>query len=68
MHYLEFFSDGTYKSDYPNYYGSYSVDGNRLRMSGVLVEDVTVNYEVNDNNLIFTNDGREKPIATFEKK
>ena len=64
---LEFFSDGTYKSDYSNYYGSFSVDGNRIRLSGVLVEDLTMNFEVNGDNLIFYSDNENKEIMKFER-
>ena len=65
---LEFFSDGTYKSDYPNYYGTYSVDGNRIRLSGVLVEDLTMNFEVKGNALTFYSDTGNNEIMKFEKK
>lgn len=64
---LEFFSDGTYTSDYPNYYGSYSVDGNRIRLSGVLIEDMTMSFEVKDDTLTFYRDDGERVLMTFEK-
>ena len=38
---LEFFGDGTYTSDHSNYFGSYSIEGNRLRISGVLASQKT---------------------------
>ncbi len=36
--YLEFFSDGKYTSSHSNYEGNYSIDGNRIRLEGVLVD------------------------------
>lgn len=41
-------SDGTYVSDSANYDGTYSTDGNRLRISGILVSDRTFTF--NDKN------------------
>lgn len=67
INYLEFFSDKTYKSDYSNYNGSYSIDGNRIRLSGVLVEDMTMNFEVNGDNLIFYSDNGNNEIMKFER-
>ena len=63
---LEFFSDGTYTSNHPNYEGSYSVDNNRIRLTGVLMESLTYTIEINNDTIKFYSDsGRQ--IATFTK-
>ncbi len=36
--YIEFFSDGNYTSSHSNYEGDYSIDGNRIRLEGILVD------------------------------
>ena len=56
FNYIEFFSDGTYSSSDSNYQGSYSIDGNRIRLSGILVSDKTFDFSVHGNTL--TLDGR----------
>lgn len=38
FNYIEFFSDGKYTSSHPNYEGDYSIDGNRIRLEGILVD------------------------------
>lgn len=43
---LEFFSDNTYSSDDSNYNGNYSIDGNRIKFSGILVEPITCSFDV----------------------
>ncbi|MBP3570084.1 MAG: hypothetical protein J6K04_13090 [Lachnospiraceae bacterium] len=48
---IEFFSDGTYASNQSNHNGTYSVDGDRLRISGILVEDKTFTYKVKGDTL-----------------
>ncbi|MBR5565305.1 MAG: hypothetical protein IKW08_03965 [Roseburia sp.] len=53
---LEFFSNGTYTSDSPNYSGSYSIDGNRIRLEGILVETKVYTFEVDGNSLSLEND------------
>ena len=50
--YYDFFSDGTYSSYSDNYHGSYSVDGNRIRLSGVLVSDKVVEYKFEGDTLV----------------
>ena len=63
---LEFFSDGTYTSNHPNSEGSYSVDNNRIRLTGVLMESLTYTIEINNDTIKFYSDsGRQ--IATFTK-
>ena len=52
---IEFFSDGTYDSDYANYCGNYSVEGNRLRISGIMVSDETFSFKVEDGILYLEN-------------
>ena len=58
--YIEFFSDGTYSSSDANYQGSYSIDGNRIRLSGILVSDKTFDFEVHGNTLILDGDAYSK--------
>ena len=43
---IYFYSDGTYSSSRSNYHGSYSIDGDRLRLEGFLVEDINATFEV----------------------
>lgn len=65
--YLEIFSDGTYSSSDANYSGSYSVDGDRVKFSGVLMPDETFTYDVSGNTLTLYLDSGE--IANeFEKQ
>ena len=65
---VEFFKDGTYASDSSNYDGSYSVDGDRIKFSGVLVDPVTLSYKIDGNKLFFyRNSTSEEPTATFER-
>lgn len=66
--YLEFFSDGTYTSDYDNYQGSYSIDGDRLKLTGILVEAKTYTFEIKDDTLsLYTSDESDSPTAVYEK-
>lgn len=43
---FEFFSDGTYTSNQANYAGNYSVEGNRLKISGILASPKTFSFKV----------------------
>lgn len=43
---LEFFSDNTYYSDDSNYFGSYSIDDDRIRLEGVLVYPLDCTFTV----------------------
>jgi len=63
---LEFFSDGTYDSSDANYSGGYSVDGNRIRLSGILMPDKTYTFSVSGNTLTFYNDDG-KPMQEYKK-
>lgn len=56
---LEFFSDGTYVSDHPNYEGNYSVDNDRIRLTGILVDSKTYTFDVNKITLTFYDDDGE---------
>lgn len=56
---LEFFSDGTYDSNRSNYSGGYSIDGDRIKLDGVLAEPLTFTFELNDDTLIFYYDDGE---------
>lgn len=66
---VEFFKDGTYDSDSANYDGSYSIEGDRIKFSGVLMPAVTLSYKLDGDKLTFyyesTND---EPAAVFTKK
>lgn len=64
---LEFFSDGTYTSDHPNYNGNYSIDGNRLKLAGILVDPLVYSFEIKSNELILTpNDGEIRIFSKIE--
>lgn len=64
---LEFFSDGTYTSDHPNYNGNYSIDGNRLKLAGILVDPLVYSFEITNNELILTpNDGEIRIFSKIE--
>lgn len=58
--YIEFFSDGTYVTDWANYNGTYSIDGDRLRLSGVLVSDRVYTFEISGKTLTLDSDVYEK--------
>ncbi len=63
--YIEFFSDGTYTTNDANYEGDYSIDGDRIRLSGVLVSPLAYTYQVSGDTLTFLSGDRV--LATFEK-
>ena len=56
---LEFFSDGTYTSNRSNYSGGYSIDGDRIKLDGVLAEPLTFTFELNEDTLTFYYDDGE---------
>ena len=56
---LEFFSDGTYTSNRSNYSGGYSIDGDRIKLDGVLAESLTFTFELDDDTLTFYYDDGE---------
>ena len=58
--YIEFFSDGTYTSSHDNYQGTYSIDGDRIRLSGFLVSDKVWTFQLKGNKLILNG-------VTYEK-
>ena len=62
--YLEFFSDGTYTSSHINYEGLYSIEGNRLKLSGILVESKTFSFEIKGDMLYLYNRSGDL-LATF---
>lgn len=55
---LEFFSDYTYSSDDANYDGNYSIDGSRIKFSGILVSPITCSFDVSGKNLILTSEDK----------
>lgn len=55
---LEFFEDGKYTSNHPNYEGDYSVDDDRLYLEGVLVDAKTYTFDVKGDKLtLYTDSG-----------
>lgn len=56
---LEFFSDGTYTSNRSNYSGDYSIDGDRIKLNGVLAEPLTFTFGLEEDTLTFYNDDGE---------
>lgn len=44
-------NSGTYASNQSNHNGTYSVDGDRLRISGILVEDKTFTFQLKGDKL-----------------
>lgn len=62
---VEFFSDGTHVTETPGWSGTYTTDGNRLRISGKLYGEV-FSYKITNkgNELILTNSlGNSKTYA-----
>ncbi len=64
---LEFFSDGTYNSNHPNYSGSYSIEGNRLKISGILVSSETFSFKVRGNTLSLYHPENEEYVYEFKR-
>lgn len=54
---IEFFCDCTYTTNHPNYISRYSVHGDRIKLAGLLVEDLTYDIKVNSNILKFYDTG-----------
>lgn len=48
---IEFFADGKYTSSHSNYEGNYSIDGNRIRLEGILVDSKIYYFRTNKNTL-----------------
>lgn len=66
--YLEFFSDGTYTSNSSNYEGDYSIDGDRLKLSGFMAEAKVYTFKIKGNTLSLYESGRaDSPDAVYEK-
>ena len=65
---LEFFSDNTYSSDDPNYNGNYSIDGDRIKFTGILVEPITCSFEANNKNLTLTYEDDTWTFVKADKK
>lgn len=65
---VEFFKDGTYSSDHANYDGAYSIEGDRIKFTGVLVDPVTLSYKIDGDKLFFYYQStNEEAAATFER-
>ncbi len=54
--YIEFFSDGKYTSSHSNYEGNYSIDGNRIRLEGILVDSKIYYFKARGNTLELSSD------------
>lgn len=65
---FEIFTDGTYTSSHTNYEGRVSVDNNRIRFSGVLVDDKIYTYKLNGDTLEFLSDDGVSQIAVYKRK
>lgn len=65
--YIEFFSDGKYTSSHPNYEGNYSIDGNRIRLEGVLVDSRIYYFRVNGDTLEFSYSEDFEDVDTYKK-
>ena len=58
---IEFFSDGTYSSNKSNYKGNYSIEKNRIKLEGYLMDDKIYNFEIDGDKLIlYKGDSIEK--------
>ena len=64
---LEFFGDGTYTSDHSNYFGSYSIEGNRLRISGVLASQKTFSFKIRGNSLSLYEPENKEYVYEFKR-
>ncbi len=65
--YIEFFSDGKYTSSKSNYEGDYSIDGNRLRLEGILVSSRTYYFKVSGDILMLSSDETFEYFDTYKK-
>lgn len=65
---LEFFSDGKYTSSHSNYEGNYSIDGNRIRLEGVLVDSVIYYFKASGNTLELSYDEDFKNPDIYKKQ
>lgn len=65
--YIEFFSDGKYTSSDSNYEGRYSIDGNRIRLEGILVDSKLYYFKVNGKTLELSYDEDFKSSDTYKK-
>ncbi|MGN0244236.1 MAG: hypothetical protein ACI4CT_09280 [Lachnospiraceae bacterium] len=63
---IEFFSDGTYVSSHSNYEGNYSVDGDRIRLQGILVDTKTFTFKIKGDTLTFY-DGEGEEYCVYER-
>lgn len=65
---IEFFSDGTHITETQSWSGTYTTDGNRLRISGKLYSDV-FSFELSDsgNQLTLTNSLGYSKVYTLSK-
>lgn len=66
--FLEFFSDGTYTSSHPNYFGDYSIDRDRLKLSGIMMEARTYTFEIQGDTLsLYIDNKDDTPVAVLKR-
>ena len=65
--YIEFFSDGKYTSSHPNYEGDYSIDGNRIRLEGILVDSRIYYFKTSGDTLELSYDENFEDSDTYKK-
>ncbi len=64
---LEFFSDGTYTSYLNNYSGTYSIDGDRIKFTGVLVSDKTYTFDLDGDTLTLYSDSDRSRGTEYDR-
>ena len=65
--YIEFFSDGKYTSSHPNYEGNYSIDGNRIRLEGILVDSKIYYFRTSGDTLELSYDENFEDSDIYKK-
>lgn len=66
--YIEFFSDGKYTSSHPNYEGDYSIDGNRIRLEGILVDSKIYYFKASGDTLELSYDEDFENSDVYKKQ
>ena len=65
--YFYFYSDGTYSSGGSNYKGSYSIDGNNIRLEGFLVDDVNGQIKISGDTFTLEYWGRTETYKRIQE-
>lgn len=66
--YIEFFSDGKYTSSHPTYEDDYSIDGNRIRPEGILVDSRIYYFKVKGDTLELSYDEDMSNADVYKKQ